>query len=91
MLRTKREDILRIAARHGAHNVRLFGSAARGEATTDSDVDLLVDMEPGRSLLDTVDLQLDLQELLGRQVDVVSEASIYWLIRRRVLREARPL
>lgn len=91
LLRTKREDILRIAARHGAHNVRLFGSAARGEATTDSDVDLLVDMEPGRSLLDTVDLQLDLQELLGRQVDVVSEASIYWLIRRRVLREARPL
>jgi predicted nucleotidyltransferase len=64
---------------------------ARGEVTKDSDVDLLVDMEPECSLLDMVSLQVALQELLGRKVDVVTEASIYWLIRRRVLREARAL
>jgi len=91
LLETKREEILQLAARHGAHNVRVFGSVARGEVTKDSDVDLLVDMEPECSLLDMVSLQVALQELLGRKVDVVTEASIYWLIRRRVLREARAL
>jgi len=91
LLETKREEILQLAARHGAHNVRVFGSVARGEVTKDSDVDLLVDMEPECSLLDMVSLQVALQELLGRKVDVVTEASVYWLIRRRVLREARAL
>ena len=91
LLETKRDEILQLAARHGAHNVRVFGSVARGEVTKDSDVDLLVDMEPECSLLDMVSLQVALQELLGRRVDVVTEASVYWLIRRRVLREARPL
>ena len=87
----KRDEILRVAALHGAHNVRVFGSLARGEAREDSDVDLLVDMEPGRSLLDHSELLQDLRELLGRKVDVLTERSIYWLLRRRILREARPL
>ena len=91
LLKTKRDEILRIAAKHGARNVRVFGSAARGEAGPDSDIDLLVDMEPGRSLLDLGGLWADLTELLGRKVDIVTERSIYWLLRRRILKEARPL
>jgi len=87
----KREDILRIAARHGADNVRVFGSAARGEAGPDSDIDFLVEMEPGRSLLDHVALLQDLEDLLGREVDVVTEDGVYWLLRRRILKEAVPL
>jgi len=87
----KRQEILSVAARHGAHNVRVFGSLARGEAREDSDVDLLVDMEPGRTLLDHSELLQDLRELLDRRVDVLTERSIYWLLRRRILREARPL
>jgi hypothetical protein len=91
MLRDKREEVLRIAAQHGARNVRVFGSAARGEASDGSDVDLLVEMEPGRSLLDLAALRNDLMDLLGREVDVVTEDSLYWLLRRKILREARPL
>lgn len=89
ILISKREDVLRIAARHGAHNVRVFGSVARGEASEKSDIDLLVEFEQGRSLLDQAGLILDLQELLGRKVDVVTEDGLYWLIRRRILKEAR--
>jgi len=80
-----------LAEKHGARNVRVFGSFARGDAGPDSDVDLLVDMEPGRSLLDIGELMLDLRGLLGRKVDIVTEASLYWLLRRKILREARPL
>lgn len=69
-LRARREEILRVAARRGATNLRIFGSIARGEATEDSDVDFLVEMEPGRSLLDLAGLQLDLEDLLQRRVDV---------------------
>jgi predicted nucleotidyltransferase len=87
----KREHILSIAARHGARNVRIFGSMARGEATESSDVDFLVDLEPDRSLFDLSALLLDFEELLGRKVDVVTEDSIYWLLRRRILKEAVPL
>ena len=87
----KREEILRIAAQHGASNVRLFGTAARGEATEASDLDFLVEMEPERSLLDLAALRNDLMDLLGRDVDVVTEDSLYWLLRRKILREARPL
>ena len=87
----KRQEILRIAAEHGAQNVRLFGSAARGEASDGSDVDFLVEMEPGRSLLDLAALRNDLMDLLGREEDVVTEDSLYWLLRRKILREARPL
>jgi predicted nucleotidyltransferase len=84
----KRTDILRLASRHGAHNVRLFGSAARGEADALSDIDILVDLEPGRSLLDLGGLLMDLQELLGCPVDVVTEKGLRPRIRERVLREA---
>lgn len=91
LLQQKRDEILRIAAKHGAHNVRVFGSAARGEATEVSDVDFLVDMEPGRTLLDLSGLLQDLRDLLRRDVDVVTEDGLYWLLRRRILREARPL
>lgn len=91
LLKSRRQEILEIAAKHGARNIRVFGSVARGEAGPESDVDLLVDMEPGRSLLDLGGLWLDLNELLGRKVDVVTEQSIYWLLRRRILKEAQPL
>ena len=91
LLKSRREEILRIAARHGASNVRVFGSVARGEAGENSDIDLLVDLEKGRSLLDRVGLMVELEDLLGRKVDVVTEQGLYWLLRRRILKEARPL
>jgi uncharacterized protein len=91
LLEEKREDILKIAASHGAFHVRVFGSVARGEADESSDIDLLVDMEPERSLLDLAALLTDLQELLGRKVDVVTENGLYWLLRGRILKEAKPL
>jgi uncharacterized protein len=91
LLQGKREEILAIAARHGARNVRVFGSVARGEADEKSDVDFLVEMEQGRSLLDMGGLLMDLQDLLGRKVDVVSERGIKARIRERVLKEAIPL
>lgn len=91
LLKDKREEILRIAASHGARNVRVFGSVARGEADDSSDIDLLVDMEPDRSLLDVTAFLADVRDLLGRRVDVVSEKGLYWLIRRRILKEAKPL
>jgi uncharacterized protein len=88
LLQAKREDILRIAAKYGASNVRVFGSVARGEADSESDIDLLVNMEPGRSLLDLCGLLIDLEELLGRKVDVVTEKGLRDRIRNRVLKEA---
>jgi uncharacterized protein len=91
LLKDKRDAILRIAAKRGAYNVRVFGSAARGEAGEGSDIDLLVEFEPSRSLLDHAALVLDLEELLGSKVDVVTEKGLYWLLRRRILKEARPL
>ncbi|MFN0118882.1 MAG: nucleotidyltransferase family protein [Blastocatellia bacterium] len=87
-LREKREEILRLSARHGAGNVRVFGSVARDQARPDSDLDLLVELEPGRNLFDLTALRIELEELLGRRVDVVTEQSLYWLLRRRILREA---
>src|SRR5260221_3104403 len=88
LLRTKREDILRIAKNYGAYNVRVFGSVARGEADSESDIDLLVNMEPGRSLLDLCGLLIDLEELFGCNVDVVTEKGLPERIRERVLKEA---
>jgi predicted nucleotidyltransferase len=90
-VQSKREDILRLAARRGARNVRLFGSVARDEAGPDSDVDFLVDLEPERSLMDLGGLLMDLQRLLACRVDVVTEAGLRPRIRSRVLREARSL
>lgn len=91
LLKVKRDEILEIAAKHGARNVRVFGSVARGEADEKSDIDLLVEIEPGRSLLDHAALWLDLQKLLGCKVDVVSENGIKARIKERVLKEAVPL
>jgi uncharacterized protein len=91
IVRQKREHIISIAARHGAKNIRVFGSVARGEASETSDVDFLIDLEPGRSLFDLIGFLQDLEELLGKKVDVVTEDSIYWLLRRRIVKEAVPL
>lgn len=91
LLKEKREEILHIAAKHGARNVRVFGSVARGEAGEASDLDLLVEFEPGRSLIDHSALVVELEELLGCKVDVVSEGGLHWLLRRRILKEARAL
>ncbi len=88
LLRARREEILRLAASHGARNIRVFGSVARGEADQASDVDFLVEMEPGRTLLDMGGLLMDLQALLGRHVDVISARGLRPSIRDRVLREA---
>lgn len=91
LLKSRREEIISIAARHGARNVRVFGSVARGEDDEKSDIDLLVEFESGRSLLDHAGLWLELQDLLSCKVDVVSERGIKPRIRERVLREAVPL
>lgn len=88
LLQAKREDILRTANRYGAFNVRVFGSVARGEADSESDIDLLVDMEAGRSLLDLSGLLIDLEDMLGCNVDVVTERGLRDRIRERVLKEA---
>lgn len=87
-LRQRREVILALAERHGARNVRVFGSAAKGRATPDSDVDFLVELEPKRSLLDQADLVRDLERSLGCHVDVVEPEGLHWFIRDRVLKEA---
>lgn len=87
----QRGQILALAAKHGAFNVRVFGSAARGDETSASDVDFLVDLEDGRSLFDVGGLLYDLQNLLHREVDVVTEAGLHWYIKDRVLKEAKPL
>lgn len=91
LLHRYREDILRLAQKHGARNVRLFGSVARGDAGPESDMDFLVDMEPGRTLFDLIHLQMDLEELLGRPVDLAEPDGVYWYIREQVLAEAQPL
>jgi uncharacterized protein len=91
ILRTKREEILRIATKYGAYNIRIFGSVARREAGINSDVDFLVEMEPGRSLFDMGGLLIELQDILGCEVDVVTEKGLRSRIRERVLSEAVPL
>lgn len=88
MLRLNREAILDLAAKFGARNVRLFGSVARGEQREDSDIDLLVEMEPARSLLDLIGLNQELEDLLGCKVDVVSDRGLDRYIRDEVLAEA---
>lgn len=87
-LQQVRDQIAVVAARRGATNVRVFGSVARGEATPLSDLDLLVDLEPGRSLVDLGGLLMDVADLLGVEVDVVTEASLKPRVRARVLAEA---
>lgn len=88
LLKEKREEILAIAAKHGAYNIRVFGSVARGEATDKSDVDFLVEIEQGRTLLDQISLIQSLEDLLGRKVDVAEPDNLHRLIKDRVLKEA---
>ncbi|MGB3654232.1 MAG: nucleotidyltransferase family protein [Rivularia sp. (in: cyanobacteria)] len=83
-----REEILRIATKYGAYNVRVFGSVARGEAKPDSDVDFLVELEPKRSLFDYIALIQDLEKLLNRKVDVAEPGNLHDLIREKVLNES---
>ena len=88
LLGPRRADILRVAALHGARNIRVFGSVARGEADEASDVDFLVELEPGRTLLDLGGLLMDLRALLGRNVDVITEPGLKAHVRDHVLTEA---
>lgn len=90
-IQTKRDEIARLAARYGARHVRLIGSVSRGEAGPESDVDFLVEFEPGRTLLDHAGFTQDLEALLGCRVDVASERGLRDRIRTRVLAEAIPL
>ncbi len=91
LVKEKRGEILNVAASHGAHDVRIFGSVARGEADGESDVDFLVELEAGRSLLDLGGMQMELESLLGCRVDVVTARGLKARIRERVLREAVPV
>ena len=91
LVQAQREQILAIAHKNGAQDVRIFGSVARGDAHPDSDIDFLVNLEAGRSLLDLARLLRELQTLLGHNVDVVTEAGLRPRIRPQVLKEARPL
>lgn len=91
LLTEKRDEILSLATKYGAFNVRIFGSVARGDETADSDVDFLVELEPGRNLLDRIALMQDLEDLLGRKVDVATVKGLREYFRDRILNEAVPL
>lgn len=91
LLKSRRQEILEIAARNGAVDIRIFGSVARGDNRPDSDIDFLVNLEAGRSLLDLARLLRELSNLLGLPVDVVTEAGLRPRIKPQVLKEARPL
>jgi len=91
LLREKRQEILQIAAKHGAYNVRIFGSVTRGEAGPKSDVDILVDAGTETSSWFPAGLIIDLEELMGCEVDVVTEGALHWYIKDQVLQEAVPL
>lgn len=91
LLKTRRGQILEIARKHGAHNLRVFGSVARGEGNEESDLDFLVEVGPAHSAWFPAGLVADLEDLLGVPVDVVTEDGLHWYIKERVLEEARPL
>ena len=91
VVRSKKDEILQIATRYGAIRIRMFGSVVRGEEGENSDLDLLVKFESGRSLLDLIGLKQDLEELLGRKVDIVSEGGVSPYLRDRIFQEAIPL
>jgi uncharacterized protein len=91
LLESRRNEILDLAATYGAKNIRVFGSVARGEGGSGSDVDLLVDMEKGRNLLDLVGFWQDLEELLGCRVDAITDGGISPYLRERIYAEALPL
>ena len=91
IIQQKKREIQAVASAHGLVNVRVFGSVARGEDTAHSDIDFLVDLEAGRTLLDLGGALIKLQELLGRKVDIVTERGLHWYLREKILNEARPL
>ena len=90
-LRHRRAEVLDIAHRHGATNVRLFGSVARGDALAESDVDFLIDLEEGRSLLDLCAMENELEDLLGCAVDVALARALRPRVAREAARDALPL
>ena len=87
----KKKELLAVTKQHGILNVRLFGSAIRGEDTPQSDIDLLVDLEKGRTLLDLGGATVKLQDLFGRKVDIVTDCGLHWYLRENILKEARRL
>jgi uncharacterized protein len=91
LLQQRREDIRRIAAKHGAYNIRVFGSVVRGEARADSDIDLLIEKSPTTSSWFPAGLVLELEEMLGQRVEIVTEKALSPYLRDRVLRKAVPL
>ncbi len=91
ILRSRRSEILALATKHGASNVRLFGSVARGEDREDGDVDFLVDMQETSSLFDLIGLQQDMERVIGRKVDVLTPNGINRYLKDRILGEATPL
>jgi len=91
LLKEKREEILQIAVKHGARNVRVFGSIVRGMADEKSDIDLLIELDMGRSLLDHAALVIELEDLLGYKVDIAVEKGLRERVRDQVLSEAVPL
>ncbi len=91
VLKRQRSAILRIAEQHGAYNVRVFGSVARGDAGGTSDIDFLVDVKPVHSAWFPAGLVVDLEQLLGSDVDVLTENALHWYIRDQVMKEAMPL
>ena len=90
-LKARAKEIRRVARAHGVVRLRVFGSHVSGKATKPSDLDLLVDLKPGRDLLDLIGFKLDLEEALGCRVDVVTEGGLSPYLRDRILRAARPL
>ncbi len=90
-LKRSRKSILRLAKNYGVTDIRVFGSALRGDDTPESDIDFLIELEPNRSLFDAGGLLVELENLLGCKVDVLTENSLHWYIRDKVLEEARPL
>ena len=90
-LQDQRDAILALAEQHGAYDIRIFGSVARGDARPDSDIDFLVEFKPGYGLIDRIALMQDLQDLLGRHVEVIRERSLRERIRESVVKDAVPL
>jgi hypothetical protein len=91
IIQDRKEQILALAAKYGASNIRIFGSVANGTADENSDIDFLVDLEKDRSLFDLGGLLMDLQELFNRKVDVVTENGLHWYIKKQILNEAKPI
>ena len=87
-LKEKRRQIFAVAKRHGARRIRVFGSLAKGESRRDSDVDFLIELEPGRTLLDVVAIKQDLEDLLQRQVDVVTEDAVSPYLKDEIVTQA---